>query len=111
MSFRRISGIILVIIGVGCIYLSHYINTQVAEGRAQISSAQKTTDTTGSLFSVIPGGKEVGKQMTGSVQNKIDEGTAEANQYAQYANWSLIGGVALIVLGIGAVVIGKRKTE
>lgn len=111
MSFRKLLGIILVIAGAICLYFSHYINDQVAEGMSKISSAQKATDTTGALFSVIPGANEVGKQVTGSAQNKINAGTEEAEQYAQYANWSMIGGIALIVIGVGIFFIGKRKTQ
>jgi hypothetical protein len=111
MNVRKIIGIVLVIVGALFLYGSNYINTQVAEGRMQISSAQKKVDTTGTLFSLHPATKQVGKQFTNYAQNKIDEGSQEANQYAQYANWCMIGGIALIVIGIGVFFTGRKKAQ
>ena len=109
MNVKRIAGIILVIAGAGFLYLSHYINAQVAEGRTEISGAQQKVDVTGKLFSINPATKEAGKPLTGYAQKRIDEGTQQADQYAAYAKWLMIGGAALIVIGVGAFFIGRKK--
>jgi ABC-type multidrug transport system fused ATPase/permease subunit len=106
----RILGIVLVIAGALFLYFSHYINTQVAEGRSEISSGQTQVDTITNLFSVNPVSKEVGKQFTGSAQSRINEGTIEANQYAEYANWFMIGGIITIVAGAVVFLLMKKRT-
>jgi hypothetical protein len=110
MRIRRILGIILVIAGAVLLYFSHYIDTQVAEGRSKISSGQRQVDTATDLFSVSPVSKEVGKQLTGSAQGKINAGILEANQYAEYATWFMVGGIISMVAGIGVFFSMKRKT-
>jgi hypothetical protein len=110
MSLGRIVAIIVVIAGAGFLYLSHYINQQVAEGRSQISTAQQGVDTTKTLFSIVPGTREISKPLTGGVEKKIEAGTREADQYAEYAKWSMIGGIALIVIGAGGFFVARKKT-
>ena len=109
MNSKRVTGIVIAIIGVAMLFFSNYIKGQVAEGREKISSAQSSVDKGNSLFNLNPITKEVGKGLTGSAQRKIDEGSAEADQYAQYAQWLLIGGIVLIVVGIGAVIFSRKK--
>jgi hypothetical protein len=109
MNAKKIAGIILVIAGAGFLYLSHNINMQVAEGRTEISGAQQKVDIAGKLFSINPATKEAGKPFTGSAQKQIDEGSQQADQYGSYAKWLMIGGVALIVIGVGAFFIGRKK--
>lgn len=110
MKVGKILGVILVIAGVVLLYFSHYINTQVAEGRSEISTGQSQVDTTTNLFSVTPVSKEVGKQFTGSAQSRIDAGTIEAARYAEYANWLMIGGIISIVAGVGVFFFMKKRT-
>lgn len=111
MSVKRIAAIVLIIAGMVFLYMSHYINTQVAGGRAEISGAQKKIDTTKTLFSINPATKEVGNQISDYGQNKIDEGTQKADRYAAYAKWLMIGGAILIVIGAGVFFVGRKKTD
>jgi len=111
MKVKKMAAIILILAGIGFLYMSYYINTQVAEGRTEISGAQKNVDTTGTLFSINPASKEVGKHLTGYAQNKIDEGTQKADQYATYAKWLILSGFALIVIGVGVFFIARRKAN
>ncbi|MBI5273324.1 MAG: hypothetical protein HY861_05010 [Chlamydiia bacterium] len=111
MRVRKIIGVVLVVVGAALFYLSHYINTQVAEGREKISNAQSTIDTTNSLFSLDPTAKKIGKQITGSAQKKIDAGKQEAAQYAAYAHWCMIGGIVFVILGVGVFVFGSMRNR
>jgi len=110
MNAKKFIGIILVIIGAVSLYGFYYINTKVAEGREQISEAQGKVNTTGTLFSLHPATKTVGKQLTNYAQGKIDEGTRLANEYAQYANYLMIGGIILMIVGVGVFAIGRKKS-
>jgi len=109
MKNGKILGIVLVIAGAVLLYFSHYINTQVAEGRSEISTGQSQVDTATKLFSVNPVSKEVGNQFTGSAQSRINAGIVEANQYAEYANWFMIGGIITIVAGVGVFLFMKKR--
>ena len=99
MHKKKSTAWIALILGVVLLFISYYIQGQVAQGREQISSAQQTLDTTNSLFSLSPATKGVGDRLTGGVQKKIDAGSQEATYYANIALILKIGGVALIVIG------------
>jgi hypothetical protein len=109
MRIGRILGLLFVIVGIGCLSLSYYINAQVEQGREKIAHAQKNVNVIGGLFSITPVSKEVGQPLTGAAQHRIDQGIQEAEHYAKYVNRLLTGGVALIVIGIGVFFIGKKK--
>lgn len=99
----------LVILGIVCLFFSSYIRGQVEEGRGKISKAQSVVDKGNSLFSLNPVTKEVGKGITGSVQNKIDEGSKEADFYESMAMLLRIGGIVLIVAGAGLFIYRQYK--
>ena len=50
----RIVGILVVIAGIGCIFFSHYITTQVNEGKIKIEKGQKSVDQSSGLFFFKP---------------------------------------------------------
>ena len=107
MNIKRIIAIVLIIGGVALILVSNYIKGEVASGRDQISSAQSKVDTADQVFSLNPYSKQVGKQITGSAQKKIDAGSAEAAHYEEMARWLQIGGIVLIVAG-GALFLLRK---
>lgn len=71
MNHKRNSAVLCLIAGAGLLAASFYIHGQVAEGREQISSAQKKVDQSNSLFSVSPYTKGVGNALTGSAQKRL----------------------------------------
>lgn len=109
MSGKRIFGIILVLAGIALIFTANYISNQVEAGKEQISSAQKKVDQGNSLFSMSPYTKDVGQQITGSAQNKIDAGKLQVIQYETLAGKLKIGGIALIVVGVLFIILGRKK--
>ncbi|MFI5334626.1 MAG: hypothetical protein ACHQT8_05625 [Chlamydiales bacterium] len=106
---KRTMGALVFIIGLLMLGGSFYIKSQVLAGREQISSAQKNVDNGKSLFSLSPYTKDAGDLMAGSVQKKIDAGTAEANRYEQIACWLKIGGIVFMVAGAGIFLLGRKK--
>ncbi|NGX34678.1 MAG: hypothetical protein K1060chlam1_01031 [Candidatus Anoxychlamydiales bacterium] len=108
MLTKRISGIIIVILGITLIGTSFYIKSQVSSGREQISEAEKKVQKGKELFSTNPITKELGKGITDSAERKIKAGSAKADRYATLALWFQIGGGILIVVG-GVLIFMKRK--
>jgi LPXTG-motif cell wall-anchored protein len=41
---------------------------------------------------------------------KINEGIQKIGEYEQKAHWIMIGGIALAVFGLGALVFGKKNS-
>jgi hypothetical protein len=109
MRSKKTWGIILAIVGIILIFISMYINKQIAEGKIQISEGQKKIDRTEGLFSLNPVTKEFGKGVTGSGQKQIDEGNLQVAHYSKIATGLKVGGVILIILGAGIYFVGRRK--
>lgn len=110
MNLKRIIAILVLISGIALLLTSNHIKNRVASGRQEISSAQQQVDQTNQLFSLTPPvAQEFGKGFTQSAQGQINQGTLEADQYAQRAHWLQIGGIALIILGVGIFFIPRRK--
>lgn len=110
MNHKRNSAVLCLIAGAGLLAASFYIHGQVAEGREQISSAQKKVDQSNSLFSVSPYTKGVGNALTGSAQKKIDAGSAEAAHYEEMANMLKFGGFGLLILGAIIFVLSRKRS-
>lgn len=109
MGIRRILGILILLAGLFGIGFSSYINNQVAQGQEQIASAQKKVDTGSKLSSLNPITKEIGKGVTGAVQEKIDEGQQEVDYYADMAQKLKISGIALSIGGLVLLLIPRKK--
>ncbi len=114
MNFKRVLGIVLVIIGIAMYLMSNYIQQQVEEGKGQVSSAQKKVNQSNSLFSLSPNpvAEQIGKGFTDSAQKKINEGKLEIAKYEGMAGWLNTGGIVLVVIGacfFAFSFAGKRK--
>jgi hypothetical protein len=105
MSVKRISGIIFLIVGIAMYLFSNYIGDQVTAGKEKIAKAQKEVNQSGSLFSLSPYTKEIGKEISGSGQKKIDEGNLKVGKYEQMAQRLSIGGIAIAILGAGILAV------
>lgn len=109
MNWKRILGIIVVVLGIACIFFSNYITDQVNEGKGQIKSAQKKVDTGTGILSLSPYTKDVGEKLSDSAQKKIDEGKAQVTYYEGIAGQLQVGGIVLIIAGAVLIIIGRRK--
>jgi hypothetical protein len=106
---NKVLGIVILIIGLVMLGASFYIKNQVLQGRMQISSAQSKVDTGKSLFNMSPTTQPAGNMMFSGAQSQIDAGSAQADYYAQMANWLQIGGIVLIIVGAGIIFLSGRK--
>lgn len=111
MNSKRVLGIVIFLVGIVMICFSMYISNQVAEGRGQISEAQGKLNQGNSLFGMSSTTKEVGKIFTSGAQSKINAYSEQADYYAQVANWLKIGGIVLVVIGVGVVVLCRKKRD
>ena len=113
MNIRRVSGIILLIIGIVMYFFANYIADQVTAGKEQISSAQSKVDAGNTLFSLNPYSKQIGKAVvTDPAQQQINEGKQQVSQYDQISHWLHTGGIVVMIIGAGLIIIsfiGKRK--
>jgi hypothetical protein len=110
MIVKRIIGIVMAIGGIALMLVSAYIKSRVEEGKQQITSAQKKVDTGSGLFSLHPIAKEIGQGVViDPAQKKLDEANLTVAHYEQVAGWCQKGGIALLVLGVGVIFIGRRK--
>jgi hypothetical protein len=107
---KKMIGILGLIGGIVLLIISFYIKHQIEEGKAQISSAQEKVDQGTGLFSVTPQTKAVGNVFTGAAQNKINEGKGQISHYEEVASWLQIGGIVLVILGVGVVFLGRKKS-
>lgn len=111
MNIKRILGLILLIGGIGMVFVAQYISSQVEQGKEEIASAQKKVNQANSLFSLSPTTKELGKGFSDSAQKKIAAGTQEAKEYELLASRLQIGGIVFAVLGIGLIILGGKKKK
>lgn len=106
MNYKKIIGIILIVVGVAMIFVSNYIIDQVNEGKLKISKAEKQVQQGKSLFSLTPITKAIGDKAASSAERKIDAGKAQVSEYEELAGTLHMGGIILIVAGVGVFALG-----
>lgn len=112
MKLLRILGILILIAGIGCIFASDYITSQVNQGKIQVAKGEKVVNQGKQLFSLNPVAKQVGQGLTNSAEKKINEGKQQINEYEALAAQLMTGGIVGCVLGAGLIIIsffGKGK--
>ena len=109
MKSKKMWPVIIIVIGIISIGFSMYVTKQVEGGKVQVADAQQKVDSSKGLFSGNPVTREVGKGLTGGVQKKINEGKEQIAFYEAVASWTMLGGIACIVIGFGTFFLGKRK--
>lgn len=100
MKGKKILSILLILGGVVLFGFATYIQSEVDQGKTQISSAQSKVDTGETLFSLNPTTKEVGKGIFGGIQKKIDEGKGDVAYYENLAKNLRIAGIIVFIAGV-----------
>jgi hypothetical protein len=95
--------------GIGMLITSHYIAGQVRAGNQEINAGQQKIDATNKFFSVTVVTKPVGKGLTHSGQQEVNAGREESAYYQQVAEGLQIGGIAALIIGIGAFLSCRLK--
>ncbi len=111
MNFKKIISIVLVVVGALMIGGAYYIKDQVAQGKIELSGAEKKLSRGKSLFSLNPISEEVGKQFTKSADRKIADAHDQIAYYSNLAENLQIGGIVLIVLGVGLFIFYGRRSR
>jgi len=93
---KQLVGGVIIAVGVVCLCLSYYIKQQVAQGLSKAEGVSQGLSTFGQ------GGKIVG----GIVEKHA---SGKASPYQQNAQFLLMGGIALLVIGGTLVVFCNKK--
>jgi hypothetical protein len=109
MKKKQMYGIVIMIVGAIFFFLSHYIGTQVEQGERQVESGQRKVNKVNSLFSSSQYTKPIGDVVTGSAQERINQGKLDIAYYTSVAGWLQIGGIALLIVGAGVIVLARRR--
>ncbi len=108
MKAKRKWGMVMLIIGIIFVACSFYIKEQVTAGEKQIAGVEQKTDMADKLFSVAPGGDEVGGSLTSPIKDKVSEGKDQIEFYTSVSSWLKIGGIIFIVFGVAVLFFGKK---
>ena len=111
MFVQRGMGVIMLVVGFGLLFCSHFIQNQVLEGNQKIAKAQNQLDTGGKIWSIHPITRGIGKRIAKAAQAKIDAGKQKAIKYERIANYLKIGGVTVVLMGSGLLCFFGRKQE
>ena len=111
LNFKRIFGLLAIVVGIALIIFSVYGTKQLNEGKLKIADAKKKVSQSNQLFSLNPISKEIGKGMTSGAEGKIAAGERTVEEYERLFKWCQIGGIALIVLGVGFVIFGRTNQK
>ena len=109
MNWKRIVGIVILIVGVALIFGSNYIKSQVEIGKAAVSEAQGNMELGKALFSLNPVTKQVNEGLQSGIQAKIQQGTETIAHYENIANELMIFGIGASILGILLIVFGRSR--
>ena len=109
MNLKKIFSVIVFVLGLAMLWGSYYIKTQVASGKLQVSSAERSLSQGKSLFSINPITKQIGEGISKSADRKISNAKEEISSYENLAQILQIGGIVLVVLGFGLFLFSRRR--
>ena len=99
MSWKKISAIAAVVIGVVMLLASGYISTQVKEGKVRIEQGQRKVDTLDSSFVMSKYTKPMSGKAVEFGKGKLDAGRKDVAKYQAMSTKLWIGGIILIIVG------------
>ena len=105
---KKFFGMIVIIIGVLGLLGSWYIKNEVKKGEQKISATEQQMDMGDKLLSLSPQLQEGMQGVTGSIQDKVQDGKEEVVFYTDIAKWLEVGGILFLVLGVGVLFCGKK---
>lgn len=111
MNGKKISGLILILIGAALIVFSCLISAKVKQGEQKIQRSQRTVNTIRKYSSVSPNAKKIGQMATQPVQQKINQGKQEAAKFQGISIWAFIGGIIIAAVGVVLFVLGFFSDE
>ncbi len=99
MSWKRILGLSLIVVGIILFFVSGYITDEVAEGRQKIKKGQRQVDQIQDASAVNPYTQKAGDLFASSGQKKIDAGKKEADHYESVAQHAFVGAIVFTIAG------------
>lgn len=109
MKTGNIIGIFLFLLGGGAIFGAEYLALQIGSGKAKVEKAQNQVDTGDALFSLNPLTQQIGQQMTGSAQKKIDQANQQIVEYELLAQQIRYTGIGLWIVSAGLLLWCNRR--
>lgn len=100
----------LIIISVGMLAASKYINYQVELGEIKVRAAEKKLHSFGSFFSIIPI-IPLSKGVTGSAQKQIDAAEKKLIAYSKLASELYHISIPIFLVGLSIFVYSFRKPK
>jgi len=111
MRLMRILGFVILIAGIAALLFASYINSRIGQGKAEIENAQKKVKQAEGILSINPVTKELGKEISGGAQKKIDEGKDLVAKYEKIAGLLHTGGIVMTILGAGIVIVSFLRKK
>lgn len=105
---KRITGIVILVVGVVAFGLSMYIDKQTGEGRTRIEKGEKQVRQLERVTSVTPPTAVVGRVATSSAKQKIAKGRQDVAWYDSVSGWLKVGGGVFIVAGLIALIFSRK---
>ncbi len=106
---KKIFGFIFLLVGIISIFSSFYIKEQVSDGLKKISQVERQLDVGDKLLSLAPPVQDQVDGMTGSIQEKVQEGKEQVVFYSGLAKWLEIFGIGFLVVGAWFVFCCKKR--
>lgn len=108
MSQRKIVGVLLLIVGVILIVASLHMKSLASMGEMRVSGGEERVSEENRPY-VRPLARERSREFSEQAEERIGEGEEMVNYYQQMGTWLQVGGIAFLIVGVGALFFKKRK--
>lgn len=109
MKSKKISGSILLFLGLAFYIFGTLISGQVRAGEEKIHRAQSGVNTATGVTRINRYTKQVGRFFASPIQNKINEGKEKAGKFRVLSLTLCITGIVLFFLGIVFLFLGFKN--
>lgn len=111
VNSKRVLGLVILVLGIACMFVSNYIKQQVAAGNMMIGNAQQKVARADQVLSLSPATKPLGSQLKETAHNKIEAGQQQITFYSSWAQWLQVGGIVIMVAGGVLVLFGTSSPK